>query len=59
MRSDRKSPYHTPFDDLQQPVNLEALAKFESVARAMVLDIANNPRRPEWNAGSPYKRYAK
>jgi hypothetical protein len=44
---------------LQQPVNLEALAKFESVARAMVLDIANNPRRPEWNAGSPYKRYAK
>ena len=44
---------------MQQPVNLETLAKFESVARAMLLDIANNPRRPEWKTSSFYKRYAK
>jgi len=59
LESYRKSPYHTPSDDLQQPVNLETLAKFESVARAMLLDIANNPRRPEWKSGSLYSRYAK
>jgi hypothetical protein len=31
----------------------------QSVARAMLLDIANDPRRPEWKSGSLYKRYAK
>lgn len=59
LDSYRKSPYHTPSDDVQQPVNLETLAKFESVARAMLLDIASNPRRPEWKCGSLYNRYAK
>lgn len=55
----RKSPYHTPSDDLQQPVNLETLATFASVARALLLDVANNPRRPEWKSSSFFKRYAK
>lgn len=59
LDSYRKSPYHTPSDDVQQPVDLETLAKFESVARAMLLDIASNPRRPEWKCGSLYNRYAK
>lgn len=55
----RQSPYHTPFDDPQQPVNLDTIAKFEEVALALLLDVANNPRRPEWKSGSLFKRYAK
>ena len=55
----RKSSYHTPSDDPQQPVNLETIAKFEEVARALLLDVANNPRRPEWKSSGLYKRYAK
>jgi hypothetical protein len=55
----RQSPYHTPFDEPQQPVNLETLAKFEEVARALLVDVADNPRRPEWKGGSLFRRYAK
>jgi hypothetical protein len=54
----RQSPFHTPFDDPQQPVNLETIAKFEEVARTLLLDVANSPRRPEWKSNSFYKRYA-
>jgi len=32
---------------------------FEDFARALLLDVANTPRRPDWKAGSLYKRYAK
>lgn len=35
----RQSPYHTPFDDAKQPVNLETIAKFEEVAMALLLDV--------------------
>lgn len=55
----RKSPYHTPFDDPQQPVDLQTIATFEEVARALLLDVADHPRRPDWKSGSLYKRYAK
>ena len=55
----RQSPYHTPFDDTRQPVNLETFAKFEEVARALLLDVANARRRPEWKSTSFYARYAK
>ena len=51
--------YHTPFDDPQQPINLETVAKYEEIARALLLEVANNPRRPEWKSDSFYKRYAK
>lgn len=54
----RKSPYHTPFDDPRQTVTFETIAKFEEVARALLLDIANDPRRPEWKSSSLFKRYA-
>jgi Zn-dependent M28 family amino/carboxypeptidase len=54
----RRERYHTPFDDLQQPVNLESAAKYEEVLRALLLDVANNPRRIEWKPDSFYRRYA-
>ena len=54
----RRERYHTPFDDLQQPINLESAAKYEEVLRALLLDVANNPRRIEWKPDSFYRRYA-
>jgi len=55
----RLERYHTPFDDPQQPINLETVAKYEEIARALLLEVANNPRRPEWKSDSFYRRYAK
>lgn len=53
----RRERYHTPFDDPQQPINLETVAKYEEIARALILEVANNRRRPEWKSSSFYKRY--
>lgn len=55
----RRSLYHTPFDDVHQPVNLETAAKYEHVMMQLLLDVANNPLRPQWKPTSVYKRYAK
>jgi Zn-dependent M28 family amino/carboxypeptidase len=50
--------YHAPSDDLQQPVNLETAAKFEEIVRQLLLDVANDPRRPQWKPDSFFRRYA-
>jgi Zn-dependent M28 family amino/carboxypeptidase len=55
----RRERYHTPFDDPQQPINLETIAAYEEIARALLLDVANEPRRPQWNSSSFYRRYAR
>ncbi len=59
QRKWRRERYHTPFDDARQPINLETIATFEEIARALLLDVANNPRRPAWRSGSVYERHAK
>jgi hypothetical protein len=53
----RKERYHTPFDDLQQPVDVDAAAKYEEFVRALMLDVASGPRRPEWKPDRFYRRY--
>jgi Zn-dependent M28 family amino/carboxypeptidase len=50
--------YHAPSDDLNQPVDLPAAAKFEEVVRALAVDLANTEARPTWNSDSFFKRYA-
>jgi len=50
--------YHAPSDDLNQPVDLEAAAKFEDICRTIVIEVGNSPQRPEWKAGSFFKRFA-
>jgi hypothetical protein len=55
----RRERYHTPFDDARQPIDLETFATFEEIARALLLDVVNNPARPAWKPGSIYKSYAK
>jgi Zn-dependent M28 family amino/carboxypeptidase len=50
--------YHAPSDDLKQPVDLAAAAKFEDIERALIVDIANTYVRPQWKAGSFFRRFA-
>jgi Zn-dependent M28 family amino/carboxypeptidase len=51
--------YHQPSDDLTQPVNLEGAAKFNRVIMALLHRVANDTERPEWNADSFFRRFAK
>lgn len=50
--------YHAPSDDLDQPVNLEAAAKYEEIMRDLLLRIADTPQRPQWKSDSFFRRYA-
>jgi len=50
--------YHQPSDDLNQPVNLEAAAKFNRVIMALLRRVADDTARPAWNADSFFKRFA-
>jgi hypothetical protein len=44
--------YHSPSDDLKQPWNPEAAAKFNEFYRRLVEAIANADERPRWKPGS-------
>ena len=50
--------YHQPSDDLNQPVDLEAAAKFNRVIMALLRRVADDGARPTWNADSFFKRFA-
>jgi len=43
--------YHSPFDDMSQPLVYEAAVKFMKLNIAIGYDIANAPERPTWNPG--------
>jgi Zn-dependent M28 family amino/carboxypeptidase len=49
--------YHAPSDDLNQPVDFSAAAKFEDIERAMTLNIANSDARPQWKPDSFFRRF--
>ena len=51
--------YHKPNDDLKQPVDIEAAAKFDRVILGLLQRVANDPARPHWNDTSFFKRFAK
>jgi len=42
--------YHTPQDDMQQPLNFEAAAKCTRVNLAVGYEVAQETERPHWNA---------
>jgi len=50
--------YHAPSDDVNQPVDLAAAAKYEEIVRALLINIANGDHRPEWKPDSFFRRYA-
>ena len=52
----RAEIYHTPSDDIKQPVNLETAGKFEDFVLQLLLDVAHDPHRPEWKPNSLYKQ---
>jgi hypothetical protein len=51
--------YHKPSDDLKQPVDKEAAAKFDHVIATLLERVANDPARPEWYKDSFFKRFGK
>lgn len=51
----RTNRYHSPADNLSQPVDLSAAADFNAYVTALTLQIANTPARPTWNAESIFK----
>lgn len=50
--------YHAPSDDLNQPVELSAAAKYQDVVHGLMVVLANQERRPQWKADSFFRRYA-
>jgi len=50
--------YHAPSDDLNQPIDLSAAAQYEEIIRALMIEVADNPQRPQWKPDSFFRRYA-
>ncbi len=50
--------YHAPSDDLNQPVDLSAAARYEEVIRGLMIAVSNDEKRPEWSSESFFRRYA-
>jgi hypothetical protein len=50
--------YHKPSDDLTQPVDLEAAARFNRVILNLLQRVANDSARPRWKDESFFKRFA-
>jgi Zn-dependent M28 family amino/carboxypeptidase len=50
--------YHAPSDDLAQPVDLSAAAKYEEIIRSLMIRVADDARRPQWKQDSFFRRYA-
>lgn len=55
----RANIYHSPFDDLNQPVMPAESAKLNDYVTAVTLRVANAAARPIWNADSFFRRFAK
>lgn len=55
----RANLYHSPFDDLKQPVMPAESAKLNAYVTAVTLRVANAPARPQWNDDSFFKRFVK
>ena len=49
--------YHAPSDDVNQPVDLAAAAKYEEIVRALLINVANGDHRPQWKQDSFFRRY--
>ncbi len=54
----RTKRYHAPSDDLNQPVELPAAARYEELVRGLMVRLANGDKRPQWKKDSFFVRYA-
>lgn len=46
--------YHSPQDDLHQPLDFEAARQHAGLILALAVEVADAPRAPEWRPGVPY-----
>jgi Peptidase family M28 len=51
--------YHKPADDVDQPIDFAAAAKFNRFFEQLATTVANADSRPAWNSNSPYKAAAR
>ncbi len=51
--------YHAPSDDLNQPVDKPAAAKYNRIMLDLGMRVADANTRPHWNADSFFKRFEK
>jgi Zn-dependent M28 family amino/carboxypeptidase len=51
--------YHDVSDDLSQPLDKEAAARFVDYLTDLTQRIANDPKRPAWNADSFFRRFVR
>jgi Peptidase family M28 len=50
--------YHKPSDDLTQPVDTAAAAKFDRIILRLMETVANDTARPSWRQDSFFRRFA-
>ncbi len=50
--------YHAPSDDLQQPVDLPAAAKYNKIVLGLAEAMADRDQRPQWDSNSFFRRFA-
>ncbi len=50
--------YHARSDDVNQPIDKGAAARFNDLVMQLVVRVANESKRPEWNKDSFFKRFA-
>jgi Zn-dependent M28 family amino/carboxypeptidase len=55
----RSTRYHSPSDDIDQPVEKEEAVKLNDFVADMALRVANQPARPSWLPTSAFRRFAK
>lgn len=50
-----RNRYHTPFDDLNQPMNMNAIQQHARFLAAYIWTLANCDTVPEWYPSTPYR----
>jgi Zn-dependent M28 family amino/carboxypeptidase len=51
--------YHKPSDDLSQPVDTAAAARFDRIIEGLLERVADDSQKPEWKSDSFFQRFAK
>jgi hypothetical protein len=46
--------YHSPFDDLNQPLDYPAVSQHAMIIQEMVLSLSNSYIAPQWLPGTPF-----
>lgn len=58
VRKWRAERYHSPRDDLAQPIDKQAAVDFNRVYMRLLEAVANRSTRPAWNKDSFFRRFA-